>query len=301
MNANKIGIIALVGASLLSPAIAANITLGPGTTVSASTNQFMAIGDSNQFGVFYPQFAVGDFNIFNDESTGAAIGWGNEMSAGSYASLAVGNLNEITSPYSIVVGEANQLNDDYQYAYSPGSAVFGNYNEVDSHMAAFVSGYDNKLLLTGVPSSQSGMGGMVVGLFNEVDANSSWVLGVSNLVSGEASSTIGWSLQNSYQTAVVVGSFNKAMAGSESTWQEDGPAFVVGNGNMSGRSNAIETLKNGETTLVNKAWNPAVPLATPSAGDSAEGRALVVEGHTLLKGKVVIEQPQGDIPMFTGN
>jgi hypothetical protein len=29
----------------------------------------------------------------------------------------------------------------------------------------------------------------------------------------------------------------------------------------------------------------------------SEGRALVVEGHTVLRGKVIIEVPQGDISM----
>ena len=77
----------------------------------------------------------------------------------------------------------------------------------------------------------------------------------------------------------------------------------VGNGNPNAAtfetSNAITTLKNGQTTLTNKAWkaNPSAPLADPDPTTDSGGNALVVEGHTVLKGKVVIEQVQGDISM----
>ena len=80
------------------------------------------------------------------------------------------------------------------------------------------------------------------------------------------------------------------------SWQE--PA-------ASNRSNAITTLKNGQTSLINKAWksatdaapnDPEVPLADYGATSSG-GNALVVDGHAVLNGKVVISVPQGDISM----
>jgi hypothetical protein len=93
--------------------------------------------------------------------------------------------------------------------------------------------------------------------------------------------------------------------GDASNWIETDPLLQLGNGTDSySLSNAITTLKNGQTTLTNKAWNQrdvANVLATadpdPNTPDDSDGNALVVEGHTLLKGKVVIEQPQGDISM----
>jgi hypothetical protein len=65
------------------------------------------------------------------------------------------------------------------------------------------------------------------------------------------------------------------------------------------RSNAISTLKNGQTTLTNKAWlaNAETPMADPDSLTDSGGEALVVEGHTRLRGKVIIEQAQGDISM----
>ena len=87
------------------------------------------------------------------------------------------------------------------------------------------------------------------------------------------------------------------VTGSASAYAENNPALVFGNGSSSARSNAIVTLKNGETTLTNKSWNPADPLVAPTTANMSEGRALVVEGHAVLKGKVILEVAQGDISM----
>jgi hypothetical protein len=86
--------------------------------------------------------------------------------------------------------------------------------------------------------------------------------------------------------------------------------FELGNGApeyavdfwSSNYSNAITTLKNGQTTLTNKAWlnrdSGISATADPSSATTdSGGEALVVEGHTRLKGKVTIEEPQGDISM----
>jgi hypothetical protein len=76
------------------------------------------------------------------------------------------------------------------------------------------------------------------------------------------------------------------------------PLFLIGNGSSASlTSNAIETLKNGRTTLKNKEWSSGSPLAEPATPTSSNGYALVVDGHTRLRGKVIIEEPQGDISM----
>jgi len=92
------------------------------------------------------------------------------------------------------------------------------------------------------------------------------------------------------------------------SWSGNDGLFRVGNGvNSSDISDALTLLKSGETTLSNKEWRKAVALDPtkkfddPAATDDRGGNALVVEGHTRLKGKVLIE-PQGDLSMgsFTG-
>ena len=112
---------------------------------------------------------------------------------------------------------------------------------------------------------------------------------------------------NAYRE-VVVGSGSKRNAQANSTsWVETDSIFRVGNspGLVAGEdSDAITTLKNGLTTLTNKAWrsdyetNPETALSDPPATSTdSEGHALVVEGHTRMMGKVIVDQPQGDISM----
>ena len=69
-----------------------------------------------------------------------------------------------------------------------------------------------------------------------------------------------------------------------------------------GNSLTEKTSVFGQTTLTNNPWKTRIvtvsPLAdpTPATNDSG-GNALVVDGHTVLNGKVIISVPQGDISM----
>lgn len=106
----------------------------------------------------------------------------------------------------------------------------------------------------------------------------------------------------------VTGRYNKLQqytytANQEGTMQQ----FVVGNGTGDAdadRSNALVVERAGLTTLTNKSWkanvnaNPGTELQDPPSPTNNDrgGDALTVEGHTRLKGKVLI-QPQGDLSM----
>ena len=106
----------------------------------------------------------------------------------------------------------------------------------------------------------------------------------------------------------VTGRYNKLQqytyaADQEGTMQQ----FVVGNGTGDAdadRSNALVVERTGLTTLTNKYWksnvtaNPGTELQDPPSPTNNDrgGDALTVEGHTRLKGKVLI-QPQGDLSM----
>ena len=138
--------------------------------------------------------------------------------------------------------------------------------------------------------------------------NSVTLGGVGNQAFGFSSYASGFWTKAAASHAVALGSLNLGSGTSADSWVETDPLFELGNGNAPrsweepaavNRSNAITTLKNGQTTLTNKAWkaNAAEPLAEPGSEGASGGEALVVEGHTRLKGKVIIEQVQGDISM----
>lgn len=138
--------------------------------------------------------------------------------------------------------------------------------------------------------------------------NSVTLGGVGNQALGFSSIAAGFWTTAPSAHAVALGSLNLALGSDPNEWVENDPLFELGNGyaprnwtepDASTRSNAITTLKNGQTTLTNKQWkaHASTPLADPAAGTASGGEALVVEGHTRLKGKVIIEQAQGDISM----
>jgi hypothetical protein len=138
--------------------------------------------------------------------------------------------------------------------------------------------------------------------------NSVTLGGVGNQALGFSSIAAGFWTTAPSAHAVALGSLNLALGSDPNEWVENDPLFELGNGyaprnwtepDASTRSNAITTLKNGQTTLTNKHWkaHASTPLADPAAGTASGGEALVVEGHTRLKGKVIIEQAQGDISM----
>jgi hypothetical protein len=134
-------------------------------------------------------------------------------------------------------------------------------------------------------------------------------MGESAQAIGSHSIAFGLNSKADSACAVALGSRNLSSGGlmtsvSADAWLENGVLFELGNGNPSptdavGPSNAITTLKCGQTTLTNKAWksNAAHLASNPDPSTESSGEALIVEGHTRLKGKVIIEQPQGDISM----
>jgi hypothetical protein len=139
----------------------------------------------------------------------------------------------------------------------------------------------------------------------------STALGHNSFAYGDGSAALG--AQNSAMTykEAVVGGRNIPSVGSKNQWVPTESQFVVGNGSpTSGVSNALVTLKNGRTSLINKYWSATTPTAVPTnATESSNGEALSVEGHavmkgnttlkgnTVLEGKVTLAQPQGDISM----
>ena len=171
-------------------------------------------------------------------------------------------------------------------AYAGWSAVaLGEGNMAEGDYSAVIGGYwnyaagDNSYALGNMASAWSS-NSLAYGYYTGTSSDYSIALGSKNL-----------------------GSYTYGYQSLSDGWEEDAVLFELGNGAPSGSdhyryglSNAITTLKNGQTTLTNKSWMSSEPLAV-TAQIYSGGEALIVEGHTRLKGKVIIEQPQGDISM----
>lgn len=170
----------------------------------------------------------------------------------------------------------------------------------------------NALALGGYSNDAYGDYSVVIGGYeNYAGGAYSYALGNMTEAWSNDSLAYGYYIATSSDFSIALGSKNLSSGsfGSNDGWLEDAVLFELGNGEPTGSdhyryglSNAITTLKNGQTTLTNKAWlnrdSGTSATADPSSATTdSGGEALVVEGHTRLKGKVIIEQPQGDISM----
>lgn len=231
--------------------------------------------------------ATGDFSIaMNGEAIGACS---TAMSAGTadgYCSTAM-TLGHASGEYSTAMslGGASSFSST---AMSSGYA----YGEMSTAMS---SGYAYGDMSTAMSASNA------VGDYSTALSNGT--------ASGMYSMAAGFIATATSYTSASFGRYNKTW-GSATAWVETDPLLLVGNGTGESAlltSNAITTLKNGQTMLTNKAWKADNNVAPTTANSNAE--ALVVEGHarlagntrllgnTTLEGKVIITVPQGDISM----
>lgn len=270
-------------------------TLAHGGGSIASGSKSIAFGSSTK-ATAVESIAMGAY---------AEAGIPGELSSLSQHSIAIGRSSKAHAEYSVALGSYSEAKGTFSASLNGGqsrgkfslSAMVG-YAEGDSSIA--LGGWSSKAGVVQAPGPNKSLGHCSVsigGVKNVPSGYGSYAFGFFNTPNAAASVSIG--------TASIGG-------GNSNQWIESDPLFEVGNTavdiqNLSepttGRSNAITALKNGQTTLTNKAWknrDTATISATsdPSAEvTDADGNALVVDGHTVLNGKVVISVPQGDISM----
>jgi hypothetical protein len=268
----------------------------PVMTTSAGVNSTLSGGG---------RLSIGDYASAT-QSGAIAIGYNaiassaNSISLGSYA-------NSESSSYESIAMIGGRVTKGYGLAAAYGEAT----GEISMAFGGGIAGGDSSIALGGYDWQQGNWPGN-----QSTGENSATIGGVGNQAVGFSSLATGfWSKATSFN-AVALGSLNVGGVGaSASAWVETDPLFELGNGKAprsdqeptaSNRSNAITTLKNGQTTLTNKEWKaatvadpntPATALADPSSPTDSDGNALVVDGHTVLNGKVTIAVPQGDISM----
>lgn len=175
-------------------------------------------------------------------------------------SIAVGDGTSATGDYSQAWGSYTTATGAFSYASGPNSAASGHYSRA-----------------SGTAASASGMYSTAMGQNARATSNSETAFGRNNVVTVALNSVV---------------------------WRETDGLFRIGNGlNAYAPSDALTVLKNGQTTLTNRHWksntvaNPSSVLEDPPVEMDSGGNALIVDGHTILNGKVIISVPQGDISM----
>ena len=275
------------------------VALSNGSTASGLNS--LAFGASSTaasvgsiaMGALAKTYASNSIAIGNSAQAGTS---GSGSTVGMY-SVAFGNSAKTSADYSIALGTQSESSGKYAVSIGSGKAagIFslaatGGHSDGDVSIALGGWWSNGTNAISPGPNTAAGLASTAIGgLKNTVTGKAAYVSGVFNSPSAAVSTTFGSS---------AIG------GGSSSAWVENEPLFELGNTAVdlsapveptSGRTNAITTLKNGQTTLTNKAWK-ADPAVSPTAINS-NGEALVVEGNARLKGQVIIEQPQGDISM----
>ena len=241
----------------------------------------------------------------NSSANGSrALAIGENSIAGQENSISIGTLAEADASSCTVIGYST-------YACGTGSSAFGSGAQAYGIGATSIgngacSGGDESTAI-GTAACAWGHQSFASGYGTVANGDGSTATGFNTTANGDYSTA-----QGSYTTAVsayetTFGCYNLQSTPADATsWNGLDGLFRVGNGDNNVPSDAVTVLKSGQTTLTNKAWKAAVnvdsttALADPDvqpANDASGGNALVVDGHTVLNGKVTIAVPQGDISM----
>jgi hypothetical protein len=263
---------------------------------------------SNSLG-FYGSQATGDYSLalgYNGISDGKhAFTWGLGNFASGQSSTAWGSGNSASGYHTTAWGYGNNVSGGESTAWGYGNNVSG--------WESTAWGYGNTV---------SNWESTAWGDYNNVDGGAATAWGYGNIVSGDFATAWGGMNTAPSMAVTVMGMSNLGGAASSNSkwnWIEVDPLLEVANGGWSGNANALTTLKNGQTTLTNKHWKTAVDAGGDVTSDIvatstqvpdengsdivdpneyySHGNALVVEGHTVMKGNVTLSKAQGDISM----
>jgi len=182
--------------------------------------------------------------------------------------------------------------DSTTVASGPHATAIG-IDAVASGQGSFANGSNVDAI--GTYSAVRGMNSEATGLF-------ATAVGSGAKANGNLSTATGVGVQANSYAETVVGTYNKLDTTPDvSLWKAQDTVFRVGNGSSTLlRSDALKITKAGKSTVSNLTWRTNLSANGPlyeSSDPQADSEALVVEGHARLKGKVIIEQPQGDISM----
>ena len=228
----------------------------------------------------------------NGSSTGASSFAAGSGTASGTNSVALGGKAFGTNSVALAGGSAS----------GDGAIAFGGiasgFQSISSGTFSYASGFGSFAgggSTSGGDSIAKGTLAFSWGKSQTVTGADSQAFGTYSTVSSNASTAFGTQLTLQSLNSFAMGRYN-VIQGDPLNWVPTDDLFIIGNGSSTtARSNAITTLKNGQTTLTNQAWK-ANPNVAP-APENSNAEALVVEGNARLKGKIIIEQAQGDISM----
>ena len=275
-----------------------------------------------------PTNSTAEFRNTNVAITGSLSLNGSEVVTSSNASTALasqGYYKNVAAPYafaapSSLAGGFGSFAGATGQALGERSVAFGYSSQATGDGSTSIGSFSKSIGISsfalGYGAETAGYSSVAIGGDSLAVGDYSLALGSQSKAQGSSSVSIGEGSSAGTQNEIAIGSYNLE-SWEANNWIELDPIFRVGNGRASGliveqngvifydfnedRSDAITTLKNGQTTLTNKQWKMLATggphLSNPSLRSASEGRALVVDGHAVFNGKLIMALPQGDISM----
>ena len=227
---------------------------------------------------------------------GVGIGGGSALGDKSFA----GADGVASGPRSISFGYNSSATASDSFAFGISSSA-GGYSSLSLGSSSNAVGTHSIAL--GTNASALALSSAAIGINSLASGDFATTIGAYSEATAKHSSAFGYGASSRSMGEVALGTHNK-LSEKINAWRELDAAFRVGNGESPfGRSDAVTTLKNGQTTLSNKAWKQSfvadneTRLKNPPSRADSDGKALVVDGHSLFNGKVVMAAAQGDISM----
>lgn len=222
---------------------------------------------------------------FSDEATAVGV---NNDARGDF-STAIGHSNLIAGDFANTFGYDNRANGKESTAIGSNNIAQGDFssaighnndaNEINSNAFGNSNRCNNFATSTfGMYNQASGIGACAFGYRNNADGDYANALGRSNNANEESafaagsyctanrenSSAIGYGAYSNVYGMTAIGSYNTSVGGSNTTWVETDPVFVIGNGEDSNnRSTALTILKNGN-----------IGIGTTSPSDKLEVKGI---------------------------
>jgi trimeric autotransporter adhesin len=228
-----------------------------------------------------------------------SIAVGAASTASGKSATAIGTLAVASNEFSTAIGQNAKASGMFSVAMGNSVTSSGMYTSSRGYNSTASAPYSET---SGLNATASGPFSRASGMATTATGGWTTVGGGSSSASGSYSFVYGYGLKANAGYETIFGRYNTLS--STASWYETDGLFRLGNGvSATSTSDAMAVLKNGQTTLTNKAWknrNTATISATSDPSTEvtdADGNALVVDGHTVLNGKVVISVPQGDISM----
>lgn len=197
---------------------------------------------------------------WNKDSVGvysAVFGFNNI--AKGISSFASGSNNKASDNESAAFGQGNTASGNDSFAAGNSTTASG---ATAASFGLFTTASGSRSFATGTSTIASGFNAFAAGNesiasnFSSVafaggraSGTSSFAMGLLSVASADVGFSFGnKAIANSFNSTVF-GSYNDTTSVSGTSWVETDPLFIIGNGDVAARSNAVTVLKNGNTGI----------------------------------------------------